>query len=108
MQPETKTNWHEAARSHPVVGGGQFPPYLVAVRNKRLLISHPTERGLPLPITRGKASWSDKGSDANEALEGLRWRRVVLRRCTGSRVDLDQRRDLQRGPGSNRGLAEGP
>jgi hypothetical protein len=23
-----------------------------------------------------RASWSDKGSDANEALEGLRWRRV--------------------------------
>jgi hypothetical protein len=107
MRPNTKTNWHEAARSHPVVGAGQFPPYLVAVRNKGLLTSHPTERGLHLPIARRKASLSDKGSDANEALEGLRWRRVVLRRCAGSRVDLDQRLALQRGPGSNRGLAEG-
>jgi hypothetical protein len=83
MRPEIKTNWHEAARSHLVVDGGQFPPYLAAVRNKRLLTSHPTVRGLPLPITRGKASLSDKGLDANEALGGLRWRRVVLRRCAG-------------------------
>ena len=76
MQPETKTNWHEAARCQPVVGGGQFPPYLVAVRNRRLLTSHPTERGLHSPMTRRKASLSDKGSAANEALEGLRWRKL--------------------------------
>ena len=70
-------------RLMPVVGGGQFPPYLFAVRDKRLRTSHPTARGLHLPITRGKAGLSDKGSDASEALQGLRWRRVVLRRCAG-------------------------
>jgi hypothetical protein len=60
MRPKTKTNWHKAARSHPVVGGGQFSIYLVAVRNKRLLTSYPTKRVSPLPITRGKTSLSDK------------------------------------------------